>query len=230
MAQAFPNDGMTFEPLIAARKSCRICLDLSPGKIHCGSSRKFDPEVVSYWSQWLGHPKPKLLIVGQDFGDIAYFDRFQGLDEPHNQTNENLYKLLKLINLQPAPPPQRDTTTPVFLTNAILCLKEPPMNRPVLDSWIRSCAVHHLRPLLDALRPPIVVAMGGPAWKATRIAANLPNTPPRVGDAAGNMWTGGDGQRIFCVGHCGGLGLRNRPIELQRQDWLRIGESLQEYL
>lgn len=221
---------MIFEPLIVARKSCRICLDISPGQIHCGSSCQFDPDVVSYWSQWLGHPKPKLLIVGQDFGDIAYFDRWNGLDDPGNKTNKNLYKLLKLIGLQPALPPQRDNTTPVFLTNAVLCLKEPPMNRPLLDSWIRSCAVHCLRPLLDALNPPIVVAMGGSAWKATRIAANLQDTPSKIGDAAGGVWFNSHGQKIFPVGHCGGLGLRNRSENLQRQDWLRIGESLREFL
>ena len=218
-----------FEPLVAARKSCRICPDRSPGKIHCGSSRPFDPNVVSYWSQWLGCPNPKLLIVGQDFGDIDYFDQFMGHDETNNQTNNSLYLLLRLIGLNPTRPPLADFSTPVFLTNAVLCLKEPPMNRPLLDSWIRACATSHLVPLLRALRPS-VVAMGGPAWKALQVAAGLRNVPATIGEAAGKMWIDSGGRKVFAVGHCGGLGLRNRPIHIQQQDWSLIGEALREHL
>jgi hypothetical protein len=54
-------------------------MDRNPGKIHAGATFDFDPDVISYWSQWLGHPHPQILIVGQDFGDIEYFNKYRGL-------------------------------------------------------------------------------------------------------------------------------------------------------
>ena len=83
-----------FETLIAARKACRICVERSPGKIRSCAEFDFDPDVVSHWEQWLGHRSPKLLVVGQDFGNVGYFVRCRGRDEPNNKTNENLYRLL----------------------------------------------------------------------------------------------------------------------------------------
>jgi hypothetical protein len=38
-----------------------------------GSSFDFDPEAVSHWSQWLGHQRPRLLVVGWDFSGADYF-------------------------------------------------------------------------------------------------------------------------------------------------------------
>ena len=81
-----------FETLIAARKACRICVERSPGKIRSCAEFDFDPDVVSHWEQWLGHRSPKLLVVGQDFGNVGYFVRCRGRDEPNNKTNENLYQ------------------------------------------------------------------------------------------------------------------------------------------
>jgi hypothetical protein len=74
-----------FDALIAARKSCRICVERSPGKIRSCAEFDFDPDVVSHWEQWLGHRRPKLLVVGQDFGNVGYFVRCRGRDEPNNK-------------------------------------------------------------------------------------------------------------------------------------------------
>jgi uracil-DNA glycosylase len=216
--------------LTSARKSCRICLDRDPGKIHAGAFFDFDPDVISYWSQWLGHPSPQLLIVGQDFGDLDYFKKFRGLDDPHNKTNENLCELLWHAGLTPSKPPLADRITRIFLTNSILCLKEPPMNSPLRETWVRACAINHLRPLIERLRPPIVVAMGGPAWQATQFALEIKNAPKRICAAAGGTWTTRMGTRIFAVGHCSGLGVRNRPWQMQLEDWSRIGDAVRQIL
>jgi hypothetical protein len=109
-----------FETLIAARKACRICVDRNPGKIRSCAEFDFDPDVVSHWEQWLGHRSPKLLVVGQDFGNVGYFVRARGRDEPNNKTNENLYGLLTAAGIAVEHPSQRDRGAPVFLTNSIL--------------------------------------------------------------------------------------------------------------
>jgi|ERR1022692_480062 uracil-DNA glycosylase len=218
--------GQDFSELIAARRSCRICPNRNPGKIHNGSSFNFDPNVVSYWSQWLGHAEPLILIVGQDFGDTDYFEEFRGADDPENDTNQFLYELLVHIGLTPAPPPTLDQRTRVFLTNSVLCLKEPPMNSQLRDPWVRSCAINHLRPLANKLKPPIIVAMGGPAWLAAQIAFEIENVPEKIKAAAGGMWPTKTGGQVFAVGHCGRLGQGNRPWHKQLDDWSRIGTAL----
>jgi len=114
---------MEFETLITARKGCRICVERSPGKIRSCAEFPFDPDVVSLWEQWLGHRKPKLLVVGQDFGNVDYFVRNRGRDEPYNKTNVNLHQLLTAAGIEAKHPSQCDVEAPVFLTNSILCIK-----------------------------------------------------------------------------------------------------------
>lgn len=203
-------------------------MDRNPGKIHAGALLDFDPNVISYWSQWLGHPRPQILVVGQDFGDIGYFKEHRGKDEFENETNNNLYRLLVHIGLKPGKPPREDRETRVFLTNSILCLKDPPMNAPVRDPWVRACAETHLRPLVLKLKPPVVVAMGRPAWLAARCAFELADAPANISAAAGGPWKTKSGILAFAVAHCSGLGIRNRPWERQLEDWSRIGKALKQ--
>jgi hypothetical protein len=215
-----------FETLIAVRKACRICLERSPGKLRNGAEFAFDPDVVSHWEQWLGHRNPSLLAVGQDFGNVAYFVRHRGRDDPRNQTNHNLYRLLTAAGIAVADPSRHDVEARVFLTNAILCLKEGKMSGAILASWIDSCAGAHLLPLVRLLRPPVVVGMGNAGWRAVRRVFGLWAAPQRISLAAGSCWIGPERTRIFAVGHPGPLGLINRPWLQQLADWRRIGAAV----
>jgi hypothetical protein len=216
---------MEFEALIAARKGCRICVERSPGKIRSCAEFPFDPDVVSLWEQWLGHRKPKLLVVGQDFGNVDYFVRNHGRDEPYNKTNLNLHRLLTAAGIDVKHPSQCDVDAPVFLTNSILCIKEGPMAGPILASWIDACAERQLRPLLRLLNPPIVVGMGSAGWRAVRRVFGLHVAPRLISHAAGSCWLA-EATRVFAVGHCGPLGLINRPWPQQLADWRRIGAAV----
>src|SRR4029077_4246377 len=143
-----------YSRLVAARKACRIGVERSPGKSRSCGEFDFDPDVVSHWEPWLGHKMPKLLAVGQDFGNVDYFIRNRGRDEPNNKTNDNLRKLLGEAGFDVTVPPARDRVAPVFLTNSILCIKEGMMNGAVRSSWVNACADKHLRPLARYLKPP----------------------------------------------------------------------------
>ena len=211
---------------MAARKACRICVERSPGKIRSCAEFKFDPPVVSHWEQWLGHRRPKLLVVGQDFGNVGYFVRNHGRDEPNNKTNENLYKLLTAAGIAVEHPAQRDRGAPVFLTNSILCIKEGAMNAPILASWVDACSEQHLLPLIGFLEPPVVVGMGNAGWRAVRLVFALHAAPRQISHAAGSDWLAGDGTQVFAVGHCGPLGVINRPWPQQLSDWRRIGAAV----
>ena len=212
--------------LVAARKTCRICVERSPGKIRSCGEFDFDPDVVSHWEPWLGHKMPKLLAVGQDFGNIDYFVRNRGRDEPNNKTNDNLHKLLVEAGFSVTEPPQLDRTAPVFLTNSILCIKEGMMNSAVRSSWVNACADKHLRPLVRYLKPPVVVGMGNCGWQAVRRVFALEEAPKHISNAAGSYWIAADQTRVFAVGHPGPLGLTNRSWPQQIADWRRIGEAV----
>ncbi len=215
--------GEALNVLATARRNCQICMQRDPGQIFNGSQEAFDPPVVSYWSQWLGHELPKILVVGQDFSDFGYFIRNKGFDEANNTTNDNLQLLFAQAGLAVGKPPAKDASAPVFLTNSILCLKNGAMNAQIKERWVKSCSVHHLVPLLVHLRPPIIVGMGKHGWMAVRQALELSSTPSLIGEAAGNSWVTPDKQYVFAVGHCSGLGLVNRPWLKQVEDWKKIG-------
>jgi uracil-DNA glycosylase len=212
--------------LVAARKACRICVERSPGRIRSCAEFEFDPHVVSHWELWLGHKRPKLMLVGQDFGNVDYFVRNRGRDDPNNRTNDNLWKLLAAAGIQAKHPRELDVEAPVFLTNSVLCLKEGTMNAPVRASWINACTERHLLPLLKWLKPPVVVGMGNGGWRAVRQAFALSQAPRRISAAAGCCWTSGERPRVFAVGHCSPLGLINRSWPRQVADWRRIGEAV----
>ena len=212
-----------YHTLVAARKACRICVERSPGRIRSCAEFEFDPEVVSLWELWLGHKRPKLLVVGQDFGNVDYFVRNRGRDEPRNKTNDNLWKLLVEAGFSAKSPPDADLDTPVFLTNSVLCLKEGRMNSALRASWVSSCTDRHLRPLLSWLKPPVVVGMGSRGWRAVRQVFALKQAPRAISVAAGACWTSEDRTCVFAVGHCSPLGLINRAWPQQAADWRRIG-------
>ena len=219
-----------FPDLVAARKSCRLCIDRNPDRIIAGADFDFDPDVVSYWSQWLGHPNPHILIVGQDFADVEYFKRYRGFDEPDNSTNNKLYELLShagLVGL--GYPPHADTNTRVFLTNSILCLKRPPMNAPILSSWVRACATNHLRPLVERLKPPIVVAMGGHAWLATCVALEIVGVPTK-NQGRGRRRMGRSWHKSLCCRALRPFRAGKSCLEKQLDDWARIGDELKRLI
>jgi len=214
--------------LVAARKACRICVERSPGRIRSCAEFDYDPDVVSHWEQWLGHRRPKLLLVGQDFGNVDYFVRHRGRDEPRNPTNDNLHRLLAAAGIRAKEPPDYDPEAPVFATNSILCLKEGKMSGAIRTSWVDACAEMHLAPLVRYLRPLVVVGMGSHGWRAVRRVFVLDHAPQRISEAAGGDWIAGDGTRVFAVGHPGPLGLTNRPLAQQLADWRRIGAVVSE--
>ena len=213
-----------YNALVAARKACRICVERSPGKIRSCAEFDFDPDVVSHWEPWLGHRQPKLLAVGQDFGNVDYFVRNGGRDDPSNKTNDNLRRLLTEAGFGVTKPTEFDGITPVFLTNSILCIKEGRMDGAIRSSWVDACADGHLTPLVRYLKPPVVVGMGSCGWRAVRRVFALQQAPERISQSAGLSWTGPNDTRVFAVGHPGPQGLTNRPWAKQLADWRRIGE------
>jgi hypothetical protein len=70
--------------------------------------------------------------------------------------------------------------------------------------------------------------MGGPGWLAARVALYIEDAPQKIAVAAGCAWTTRTGIKVFAVGHCGPLGIANRPWCKQLEDWSRVGDALRQ--
>lgn len=213
---------------VRERKECECCIKRNPGKIQNPATFEHDPDVVSHWSQWLGHHEPKVVIIGQDFGNVAYFKDNKGVDSELNHTNLHLRNLLLFAGFSVSKPPKFDASAPIFLANSILCAKEGDMKAPILTGWINKCVDKHLVRLINYLHPPIVVGMGVSGWRAARRIFSLLHAPLQIHKAAQHEWRAADGTRVFAVGHCSALGRANRSPEQQEDDWRRIGKVVSE--
>jgi hypothetical protein len=111
---------MSYEKLVRARKHCRKCHP----ELRNPAEFDHDADEVGPWSRWLASRPAELILVGQDWGDVGYFQKYKGRDIPDNRTNKRLIKYLKLLGFEVGPPNITDHTSGVFATNAILCLKQ----------------------------------------------------------------------------------------------------------
>ena len=162
-----------YAALVAARKSCRACTGLINPAACDGGTR--DSDQIGPWSLWQGNLNADLLIVGQDWGDTRYFIDNGGREAPRNPTNETLRRLLGSIGIDVAGPTATDNGGgAVFLTNAILCLKEGGMQAKVSPEWFANCGSRFLRPTIDLIAPKVVVTLGEWAYRAVTAAYGVP--------------------------------------------------------
>lgn len=154
---------IAYSPLVRARQSCRAC----PGLINPAECLH-DSDQIGPWSLWQGNLRADLVVVGQDWGDARYFTSNKGRDGSGNPTNENLRKLLRSIGIDIAGPTAADAGGgAVFLTNAVLCLKDGGMQAEVRPEWFVNCGRRFLRPTIDLVAPTAVVSLGERAYSAT---------------------------------------------------------------
>lgn len=125
-----------YRALVKARKECGACSpDLkNPAEIEAGA---FDSDHIGPWSRWQGNLNATLLVIGQDWADKEAFLGCKGLDDARNPTNKVLIRLLASVGIK-IDPDNDGGRGSVFLTNAILCLKEGCDHRSV--SWGQGAA------------------------------------------------------------------------------------------
>ena len=216
----------TYCELVGERKACARCQGLTnPSRCEDG---KFDGDEVGAWSCWQGNLTAELMVVGQDWGDVNYFVKNRGREARGNPTNDNLIKLLGSIGFLIDEPSIVQTSMRglLFFTNAILCLKDGGLQGPVKKDWFETCGQYFLRPTITIIKPPVIVTLGEQAFRALELVYSLPRKPKRsfksvVEDQDGIPLP--DGPHLFPMYHCGsGSVNRNRDMELQMQDWMRV--------
>src|SRR5262249_47413413 len=115
----------------------------------------------------------------------------------------------------------------LFFTNAILCLKGGGAQSSVQREWFQNCGVRFLRPLIDLVRPMVVVSLGERAYTAVLNSYGLTPAPFRAAVETVEPVQLSDGIVAFAIYHCGARILNTRrPLEAQITDWKRIAAFL----
>lgn len=217
---------VAYHELVSCRGDCRACVGLrNPAEPDLAAH---DSPQIGPWTRLLGDLDAPLMIVGQDWGDVRYYQAHQGLDDLRNPTMRTLDRLLNDVGI-PASLSRYDAgARGIFLTNAILCLKDGGLQGAVRDEWFRECGSRFLRPTIELVAPRVVVALGAHAYGAIMRAWSL-RPEPRYLDAVelpdGTLLS--CGSRVLAVYHCGNRVLNmTRGYEQQVQDWTRVARSL----
>jgi uracil-DNA glycosylase len=219
-----------YAALVRARKQCLRCDGLR-NPADDGLSQ-FDSEQIGPWSRLHGDLDADLMIVGQDWGDVNYYTANRGLDDLQNRTMRALEQLLCGIGLSvslaeygTAPSGLR-----LFLTNAVLCLKEGGMTARVEEEWFKNCGANFLRQQIEIVASRVVVALGQVAYKAVLAGFGLPaeSGPFRAAVEKPGI-TLPNGSLLLAVYHCApGVINRTRSFAEQQQDWQRVANALQQ--
>lgn len=218
-----------YQSLVQSRKSCRICLGLTnPGDCANGL---FDSAHLGPWTRWQGNLDAKLMIIGQDWGDTAYFLKNQGTDSSRSPTNSNLLKLAASIGINIAPLPKFSAFEgQVFMTNAILCLKKGGLQGTVQQKWFDNCGAKHLKSTIELVSPKVLVSLGAKVYETIQQLYDLPKIRFRdaVDCQAGIILP--SGVQYFPMYHCG-IRIINthRNFEQQMADWARIKTTLNDW-
>ncbi|MBK8965220.1 MAG: hypothetical protein IPM36_00805 [Lewinellaceae bacterium] len=190
----------------------------NPSQIEGG---KFDCPQLGPWSLWQGNLDAEMLVIGQDWGDENYFRLNGGRDTDDNLTDQNLRKLLTSIGFDPGPP-SSPMEQPLFFTNGVLGIKSGGMSADLKHDWLRHSSLNFTGPLIEIIRPKLIITLGISAYKAIRfIFPYLPYEPMNNLLKYPPFHLSGSGV-LFPMAHCGGLGSVNRNMEEQSKDWKKI--------
>jgi uracil-DNA glycosylase len=221
-----------YSSLVQQRKKCKACGGVLINPADCNGDL-YDSFQIGPWSRWQGNLQAKLMVVGQDWGDTNYFLKWEGFDDPNNPTNVNLTKLLNSIGINIKSITGADQGGDIFLTNAILCLKQNGLQGDVVGAWFENCGKNFLKPTIEIVKPKVLVALGEWPYKTILQAYDIRYVRPQtyrmiveqVGKAGGRKLPGG--ALLFPVYHCGRRGVnQNRNWSDQLNDWKLIQQAL----
>ncbi|HLN20520.1 MAG TPA: uracil-DNA glycosylase family protein [Bacteroidales bacterium] len=198
---------------------------MNPAEIDNGI---YDTDHVELWARWLGNLDAKIMLVGKDFGGLGFLRQFNGCCDPDSKTNKNLITLFSKLSVAIGTPSSPNADAEVFLTNSIFGIIDTKVKG---SNKIRTCqtqenAIEFLRPLIDIIKPKIIIAMGGEAYKCVTCAFDIQKDKTLKSALSNSPYKLPGEMLLFPVFHCGGLGLANRSLEKQVNDWVRITDYI----
>ncbi len=228
------NRQEAYTALVAKRKSCGLCT--FSGLTNPASFDGLDSDQIGPWSCWQGNLNAKIMVVGQDWGDVEYFKACKGDDKfSGNPTEANLRELLETFGIL-IEEYGKEQEQVVFLTNMILCLKDGfrdttqshrGLSAPIENAWLSNCSENFFRPLVEIIQPKIIIALGERVSKTILDLYGLPysKSAPLSQLMNGSPFKLTESTFFFPMYHCGSGGVnRNRPMEKQEEDWGKAAE------
>ena len=181
---------------------------------------------LNSWAYWHGDLNADILLIGQDFGDYAYYLNNNGKDDPDNGTNDNLSHLFNELGIETGSSDNPNLEAKLYFTNAVLGVKNGGMSADIKKSWYSETANKFIKPLINIVEPKIIIAMGSIAYDTICIIYGLHKKPMKEA-IENNPIILEDGKKLFIVYHCSNLGIANRNFNSQREDWKKIKNHLE---
>lgn len=211
-----------YRSMVMSRKACTLCTSSGLTNPAAPSLASLDAGEIGPWTRWQGDLDAAVLVVGQDWGDVASFLRQGGVDT-ESPTNRMLRELLAYVGVSILPPPGAGQRMGVFLTNAILCLKQGGAQAPVRDEWFTNCGQAFLRGQIELVHPKVVVTLGERAYRAIAGAFALAPQVFRIAVESSAVVRLVPGTVLVPVYHCGQRTLNtHRKRDAQFRDWNRV--------
>ncbi len=220
---------VSYAELVARRKACRACAQLTnPAVINQGD---LDSDRIGPYSRWQGNLDAELLVVAQDFSDIAGFLDCRGWPGASVGTNRTLIKLLGSAGILVSPPQLGVSDDRIFFTNAVLCIKASGRQASVRRRDARECGARFLRPTIELISPRAVAVLGSVALDALLAAYDLKCKGRLIAlIEEGVTFDLPGGSRLFPLCHPSPTVVNTmRSIQKQREDWARVGAWLGAY-
>ncbi len=215
-----------YEALVKLRKNHRFPKGLeNPSKVNGG---EYDNETqIGPWSKWQGNLDAKIMVIGQDWGDINTYIKNKGSDKDID-TNKRLRELFLELGIELGPP-ENPNKTDLFLTNAVLGLKQGKSTDSIKSSWITD-GKDFLERTISIVKPKIIIALGTVAYEAlTKIYPSMLKKEISLNTLIdSNPIKLPDGILLFVMYHLSPQSEHYNKIdkELQKKDWRKIKEYL----
>ena len=192
-------------------------------------------EHLNAWAYWHGNLDAEILVIGQDFGDVNYYKKYQGLDSNLNGTNKNLIKLFNQLGIILGDPLSPNHENKLYFTNAVLGAKvgQPStktknggMATPIKKKdWYADTSIQFLKPVIDIVQPKVIITLGSLAYEVMSIIYQLEKKSLKKLVQTNPIILPGS-IKLFAHYHCSGLGLISRNFESQLEDWKKIKQHL----
>ena len=224
---------MTYTDLVNHRKKYKVEI---PGFINPSlvEPRELDRgDYLEPWSKWQGKIPADILVVGQDWGSVDYYRKNKGRDDDTNPTCKNLITLFSEIGIDIGTPGNPNMDERIHFVNIIPFLRTGKMQGSaevkINNGVICDCANEFLKPLIEIVKPKIIIALGSWPFLGVVEALKVNYDKKKKFRELVNAFPfkSGNGILIFPMFHCGTLSINmNQPLIEQKRDWSRVKQYL----
>ena len=216
-----------YQELVTKRKLCRKCNDfINPSVVEGGV---FDSDRIGPWSLWQGSLDAEILIVGKDWGPAGNFLGQKGKDSATNATNISLIKLVRSIGIEIEGPGCSVGNDLLFFTNCVLCLKKTDKaSGHVKNECFVTCGKTFLKPLIDIIKPKIVIALGEDAYRTIAFLYGVKQQAFAEAVEKKEVIALAEDMALFAVYHCApqGINVNRDGFSQHVRDWEKIKNFL----